>query len=377
MDRRQFMQTVGACALTVQGAMTARAGASSVAARRAARPMRILILGGTHFIGIHMTQLALDRGHTVTLFNRGKTNASLFPQVEHLHGDRNGQLDSLRGRQWDAVIDDSGYIPRHVRLSAELLASNVGHYLFISTISVYASLAQPVTEDSPVGKLADESVETMDNGNYGPLKALCEQAVMAAMPGRATVFRPGLIVGPEDSTDRFTYWPARAARGGEMMAPGRPSDPIQFIDSRDLAAFALRAVENRILGTFNVISPPNKFTMGELVTASIDAANRLAKPTPPPHAVWVSADFLEKQKVEPWSDMPVWIPETGDMAGAEHTSDQRAHRAGLTIRPIRDTVTDTLAWHLKRPKNEQDALKAGIATDREQQVLSAWHALNA
>ncbi|HEY3785666.1 MAG TPA: NAD-dependent epimerase/dehydratase family protein [Steroidobacteraceae bacterium] len=346
-------------------------------ASRAAKPLRILVLGGTRFLGVHITQLALDRGHTVTLFNRGKTHAELFPQVEHLHGDRDGQLDSLRGHKWDAVIDDSGYVPRHVRLSAELLAPNVSQYLFVSTISVYASLARPVTEDSPVGKIPDETVEKVSNETYGPLKALCEQAALAAMPGRATVLRPGLIVGPDDNTDRFTYWPARAARGGELLAPGTPRDPIQYIDARDLAAFALRSVENRIVGTFNVISPPGKFTMGELVDASIAAANEQVKPSPPPHAVWVTADFLEKQKVEAWSDMPVWIPEKGDEGGAEHTSAARAMHAGLSIRPIQQTVNDTLAWHLKRPKTEQDALKAGIAAQREQQVLSAWHDLKA
>lgn len=376
MNRREFVSTVAAIAA---GTVIGRAVAAATDQRgaKAAKPLRILILGGTRFLGVHVTQLALDRGHTVTLFNRGKTNADLFPQVEHLHGDRDAQLDSLRGHKWDAVIDDSGYVPRHVRLSAELLAPNVSQYLFVSTISVYASLAQPVTEDSPVGKIPDETVEKVSNETYGPLKALCEQAALAAMPGRTTVLRPGLIVGPDDNTDRFTYWPARAARGGEILAPGSPRDPIQFIDARDLAAFALHSVENRITGTFNVVSPPGKFTMGDLVNASITAAKQQVKPNPPPHAVWVSADFLEKQKVEPWSDMPVWIPEKGDDAGAEHTNVVRAMHAGLTIRPIQQTVNDTLAWHLQRPKADQDALKAGLAASREQEVLSAWHEMKA
>lgn len=388
MNRREFFNTVsgiaaGTAAMQATAAAAATRTMASTAAgdddpgARSGKPLRILILGGTRFIGVHMTQLALRRGHAVTLFNRGKTNAELFPQVEHLHGDRNGELDSLREHKWDAVIDDSGYFPRQVRLSAELLAPNVQHYLFISTISVYASLAQPVTEDSPVGKIADETVEDMGGGNYGPLKALCEKAALAAMPGRTTILRPGLIVGPDDNTDRFTYWPARAARGGEMLAPGTPADPIQFIDARDLAAFALHVLEKRALGIFNVISPPHLFTMGDLVSASIAAANEQAKPNPPPRAVWVSGDFLEKQKVEPWSDMPVWIPAKGDMAGAEETSAVRAVRAGLTNRAIRRTVDDTLAWHLKRPEAERQALKAGIDPEREQRVLSAWRELNA
>lgn len=373
MNRREFMHSVGAAA----AAMGTAAARGAHRNERRSKPQRILILGGTHFLGIHMTQLAIERGHTVTLFNRGKTNAGLFPQLERLTGDRNGQLDSLRGHQWDAVIDNSGYFPRQVRLTAELLAPNVQQYMFISSISVYASLAQPATEDSAVGTIADETVETIDGRTYGPLKALCEKAALAALPGRAVVLRPGLIVGPNDASDRFTYWPARAARGGEMLAPGRPADPIQIIDVRDLAAFSLDVVEKRLTGTFNVDSPPGKFTMGQLVTASIEAANELAKPSPPPHATWVATDFLEKHKVEAWSDMPVWIPEKGEYAGAQHTHVDRAMHAGLTIRPIRTTVRDTLSWHLARPPADRQTLKAGITPDREEQVLTAWRDLKA
>ncbi|HUI61618.1 MAG TPA: NAD-dependent epimerase/dehydratase family protein [Steroidobacteraceae bacterium] len=375
MDRRKFVH--GAAALAAFATATRFTGAHGAAAGRAARPLRILILGGTRFIGVHMTQFAIDRGHTVTLFNRGRTNADLFPNVEHLHGDRDNQLDSLRGRKWDAVIDTSGYVPRHVRLSAQLLAPNIRQYLFISSISVYASLAQPATEDSPVGTIPDETVEDIGGGNYGPLKALCEKAALAALPGRTTVFRPGLIVGPEDNSDRFTYWPARAARGGEILAPGSPADPIQVIDVRDLAAFTVHALEQRTLGTFNVDSPPGRFSMGDLLAASIAAANELARPASPPRAVWVPGDFLEKEKVAPWSDMPVWLPPEGETAGAAKTSVARALKAGLTNRPLAQTVHDTLAWHLARPEAEREKLKAGIATDREQQVLAAWHELKA
>jgi len=375
MDRRKFVHA--AATLAALAAATRVTDARAAATGRAARPLRILILGGTRFIGVHMTQLAMARGHTVTLFNRGKTHADLFPDIEHLHGDRDNQLDALRGRKWDAVIDTSGYVPRHVRLSAQLLAPNVHQYLFISSISVYASLAEPATEDSPVGTLRDETVEDIGNGNYGPLKALCEKAALAAMPGRTTVFRPGLIVGPDDNSDRFTYWPARAARGGEFLAPGKPADPIQVIDVRDLAAFSVRVLEQRTTGTFNVDSPPDHFSMGDLVTASIEAANELAKPASPPHAVWASGEFLEQQKVAPWSDMPVWLPPEGETAGAARTSVARALKAGLTNRPMRETVHDTLAWHLARPEAEREKLKAGITADREQQVLAAWHQLNA
>jgi 2'-hydroxyisoflavone reductase len=362
MDRRKFVAAVVA------------AGAGSVyrTGMGAAR-LRLLVLGGTRFIGIHTTRLALERGHQVTLFNRGKTNAALFPQVDHLKGDRNGDIGALAGRSWDAVIDDSGYFPRAVRLTAELVAPSVRHYVFISTISVYASSAGANGEESATARIADETVEKVDGETYGPLKALSEQAAERAMPGRVTVLRPGLIVGPEDNTDRFTYWPARAARGGEFLAPDRPSDAIQYIDARDLARFTLDTIERGIRGTFNVVSPPGKLTIGELVAESVDAAKRLARPGSRPRPVWVPTNFLEAQKVEAWSDMPVWVPESGDNAGFAHTLTERAEKAGLQIRPMRETVRDTLAWHLSRPAAEQAKLKAGIAAEREREVLAAWN----
>ncbi|HEX3396366.1 MAG TPA: NAD-dependent epimerase/dehydratase family protein [Steroidobacteraceae bacterium] len=366
MNRRQFVYAMSAAALAASRA----AGAKD----KPPKPLRILVLGGTKFLGVHIVELALKHGHTVTLFNRGKTNADLFPQLEHLKGDRDAQLDSLKGRRWDAVIDDSGYVPRHVKLSAELLAPNVQRYVFVSTISVYASFAQPNTEDSPVGKLADETTEKVDGGAYGPLKALCEKAAETAMPGRVAVVRPGLIVGPRDPTDRFTYWPARAARGGEMLAPDRPNDRIQFIDARDLAAFMLHLVDRQTVGIFNAASPPGMFRIGDLISASSAAAGTLAKPVAPPRALWVPADFLEKQQVQPWSDMPVWTPESGEYAGLPATSVARALHEGLIIRPIQPTVNDTLTWHLQRPEQERAKLLAGLTPEREQAILAAWHA---
>lgn len=343
-------------------------------ARARPQPLRILILGGTRFIGVHFTELALERGHTVTLFNRNQTNAQLFPKLETLVGDRDGQLDALRGRQWDVVIDDSGFVPRHVRLTAQLLAPRVRQYLFISSVSVYASFATAPDEGAPLGKLTDESVEKIDENTYGPLKALCEQAAAAALPGRLTVLRPGYIVGPGDNSDRFTYWPARAARGGEMLAPDGPGDPIQFVDVRDLARFALTTAEHSTVGTFNVVSPPGRFAMGDLVMASISCAKRLATPQAPPHAVWVPAEFLQQHNVALAADMPIWSAPTGADAGFARVSVARALRAGLTIRDIKDSVCDTLAWHLQRPEPERRALKAGIDAARELEVLVAWHA---
>jgi len=341
---------------------------------RAKRRLRILVLGGTRFLGPHMAEYALARGHTLTFFNRGKTNAGVLPDIERIQGDRNGQLDGLKGRSWDAVIDTSGYVPRHVRLSAELLHLQVPHYLFISTVSVYASFASANDERSPVGKLADESIEKVDGETYGPLKALCESAATGVYgAAHTTVLRPGLIVGPDDNTDRFTYWPARAARGGQFVAPGSPRDPVQVIDVRDLAAFAVQAVERQTVGVFNLLSPPGQFTIGDVVDASVEAAWKIVDPQPPPQAVWLPADFLAAQKVAPWSDMPVWAPSVGDEAGFALVSAARALEAGLRIRSMTETVTDTLRWHLQRPAAEQQKLKAGLSPAREAEVLAAWH----
>jgi len=360
MRRRQFIHSAAAVTLAAAGMRTLRA----------ATGLRLLILGGTQFIGVHLTQLALERGYRVTLFNRGKTHPGLFPEVEKLRGDRNGQLDALKGRSWDAVIDDSGFVPRHVRLSAELLAPHVQRYVYISSISAYASFAKPTDESSPLGTLDDASTEQVTATTYGPLKALCEKAVEAALPHRAIVLRPGFVVGPYDPTDRFTYWPVRAVRGGAMLAPGRPEQPIQFIDARDLARFTLDALERDLAGTFNLVTPPGRFTMGELIASSIRAAESLARPSPTPRAQWVSAEFLEQHKAD--DDFPIWAPPSGDTAAFADVSAARALRAGLRITPLGRTVRDTLAWYLKRPQAERAHLKAGPTPEQERELLAAW-----
>jgi len=366
MYRRDLLlSTLGVAAATlVYGpAATARPG------------LRILILGGTRFLGPHLAEHALARGHTVTFFNRGRTNPGVLPQVERILGDRDGQLDGLKGRSWDAVIDTSGYVPRHVRLSAELLRPQVPHYVFISTVSVYASFAAANDETAPVGRLEDEAVEKVDGATYGPLKALCEASAAAVYGAdRTTVIRPGLIVGPDDNTDRFTYWPARAARGGPMAAPNSPKDPVQVIDARDLAEFTIVAVERRTAGVFNALSPPGRFTIGDVVDESIVAAHEIARPQDAPRAVWIPADFLAEQKVAPWSDMPVWAPSAGEEAGFARVSSARALQAGLRIRPLADTVEATLRWHLQRPEAEREKLKAGLSPEREAALLAAWKA---
>jgi 2'-hydroxyisoflavone reductase len=364
--RRQFIAAVSMTAASL--------GANAVKRSGQRQPLRILVLGGTRFIGVYITELAIKRGHVVTLFNRGKTNPQLFAKLEKLIGDRDGQLDALRGRKWDVVIDDSGFIPRQVRLSAELLAPNVRQYVFISSVSVYASFAAPDDEDSPVGRLSDESIEKVDENTYGPLKALCEKVATAALPGRVTLLRPGYIVGPGDYSDRFTYWPARASRGGEILAPDAAADPIQFVDVRDLARFTLSLLERDVVGTFNVVSAPGRFTMGDLVEASVSCANALAKPNAAPRPVWVPAEFMRQHNVSFATDMPIWSAPTGADAAFAKTSAARALAAGLTISAIKDTVCDTLAWHLARPDSERATLKAGIDPARERAVLAAWSA---
>jgi 2'-hydroxyisoflavone reductase len=366
MDRRLFISAAS-------GALIAAANGARGADAPAVRPLRILILGGTQFLGVHITERAIARGHTVTLFNRGRTHADLFPKIEKLQGDRDDKLDALKGRSWDAVVDDSGYVPRHVKLSAQLLAPVVRQYLFVSSISAYATFSRANDEGSPLGKLADQSIEKVNGDTYGPLKALCEKTAESLLPGRLTVIRPGYVVGPNDHTDRFTYWPARAARGGEMLVAGTPDDAIQFIDVRDLARFTIEALERRHFGTFNLVTPPGKFTMGQLISACVASAAEQAHPRPAPAPTWVPAEFITRHDATLLDEFPIWVPATGDSAGFAKISDARALHAGLHITPLEQTVHDTLAWHLSRPEAERAQLKAGLPPQREQAMLAAWH----
>ncbi len=335
----------------------------------AERKLKLLILGGTAFLGPHTIAAARARGHDVTLFNRGKTNPELFPDLEKLRGDRDGDLGALVGRTWDAVIDTSGYVPRHVRLSAELLAPSVAHYLFISTISVYHDYSTiGMDESAPIATLADPTTEQVTGETYGALKALCEKAALDAMPGGATIIRPGLIVGPEDRTDRFTYWPVRVERGGEVLCPGAPADNIQFIDVRDLAEFIVVCLENKVLGTFNADAPAGVLTMGQLLDTCREVAGANARLT------WADAEFLAQQNVSPWQDMPCWVPAVGAEAGFGKVNTEKAHAAGLGMRPLDDTVRATLAWWHTEPEDRRKTLRAGLTPEREAAVLAAWHA---
>ena len=326
--------------------------------------MQILILGGTRFLGRHLVEAALKKGHELTLFNRGQSNPDLFPQLERLQGDRDGALSVLEGRRWDAVIDTCGYLPRLVRASAELLADQVEQYTFISTISVYADESiHGMDEESPVGKLEDESVEEVNNDTYGPLKVLCEQAVETAMPGRVLTVRCGLIVGPHDQSDRFTYWPVRVAQGGEVVAPAHPGKPIQWIDVRDLSEWIIRMVEARATAIYNACGPRETLTMGHFLAECKAVSESDA------HFTWLSEEFLLANDVVPFSDMPLWERQGED--GLTTINASKAINAGLTFRPLAETIRDTLAWHRTRPKDT--TLKEGISREREQALLQKWH----
>lgn len=327
--------------------------------------MKLLILGGTRFVGRHITEAALQRDHSVSLFNRGQTDPGLFPKAEALVGDRDGGLDPLQGREWDAVIDVNGYLPRLVRDSAELLSEAVGQYTFISTISVFADFSQSgLNESSPVARLEDESVEEIAGGTYGGLKALCEEVVEELYPSRALVVRPGLVAGPYDQTDRVTYWIWRMAQGGEALAPEAPNVPVQFIDARDLAAFTLDQVESGGTGVFNATGPAAEpLTFGEMLD-EFTAVGGV-----PTQAVWASEAFLVEQEVEGWSDMPLWIPGDED-AGVLEIDCSKAVAAGLAFRPLAETAADTLAWVGTRPDDYE--WSAGLTPEREARLLNLW-----
>lgn len=362
LTRRDFLQTSLA---TLAACAAPRAGGPGTSS---GSPSRILILGGTSFLGPALVEAARARGDTITLFNRGKTNPGRFTDLEQLQGDRDGKLDALRGRRWDVVYDTSGYLPRIVKLSAELLAPSVDRYVFVSSISAYEETIPPDSDETaPLAKLTDPATEDI-RASYGALKAACERAAEAAMPGRVLVVRPGLIVGPGDPTDRFTYWPVRLSEGGEVLAPGTGDDPIQVIDVRDLGNWMVSMGARRATGIFNGVGPAARTTMRDMLAACQPASGPAARLT------WVPTAFLEKEKVEPWSDMPVWIPAGGPESGMSQVSIARAVAAGLRFRPLSETARDTLAWWNGLPAERRAKPRAGIPREREQQVLAAWAA---
>lgn len=331
--------------------------------------MRLLVLGGTRFVGRHLVEAALARGHEVTLFHRGRHGAELFPRVERLHGDREADLSALRGRRWDAVLDTSAYVPRVARTSAEALADAVDLYLLVSTISVYAEDAPlPTREDAPLVTLRDPGTEEITAETYGGLKVLCERVVEEALPGRTLVVRPGLIVGPHDYTDRFVYWPRRVAEGGEVLAPGDPGRWWQFIDVRDLGEWMVRMVEAGRTGVYNADGPHHRWSVGEVLETCRAVSGSRARLT------WVDADFLLAHGVEPWSELPFWFPEDDpQLRGAHEVPVEKAVAAGLTWRPLADTVRDTLAWDRSRTE-EENGRRAGMSREKEREVLTIWNA---
>jgi len=344
--------------------------------------MRLLIIGGSRFLGRHLVTASLARDHEVTVFNRGQSSSDNPGGVETIRGDRNTDLAKLEGRRWDAVIDTCGLFPRPVAAAAQTLSTSINSYVFISSQSVYADVsAKDVDEDSPLKTLTDiqlqKARELESSGQtsaaavgdlYGGLKVLCERAAEAVMPGRVLNLRPGLIVGPYDYTDRFTYWVARVAQGGEVLAPGRPDYAVQFIDARDLADWIVSMIEKKQSGIYNANGVPGKLTMQDFLEAAKAASGCDAQFT------WVDEKFLLDEKVAAWSEMPLWLPEEAapQLKGFMFVSPDKAISAGLELRTLADTVGDTLAWYQNhRPAEE---MKAGISLEKERALLEKWHA---
>jgi 2'-hydroxyisoflavone reductase len=372
-SRRDFLRAAGtAGAGMALGLERLAASPFAPSNPRASSAKRILILGGTGFIGPHTVRHAVERGHRVTIFTRGRTDAEI-PDVEHLVGDRENDLEALRGRSWDVVLDNNARDYRWVRLSTEVLRDSVEHYVFVSTISVYAGevmgyefgnrvLREPLLdEESPRLTPPPDFVDGAE-APYGLTKSMSEDIVRRAFPGRATIVRPGLIVGPGDPTDRFTYWPVRIDEGGEVLAPGNPAHANQVIDQRDLTEWIVRLAENGTTGDFNATGPAARMSMAELLYGI------RAVTSAPVRFTWVTEEFLSEHQVRPWSDLPAWIP--GDPL--MFVDIRRALGAGLTFRPLAVTATDTLEWDRRRPEEERSERRAGLTRERERELLEAW-----
>lgn len=365
-SRRDFIKATALGAAAAATGLPGVSAASSMQTRGGvSRSVDILVLGGTGFIGPHMVREALRRGHSVTLFNRGRTNNTLFPDIETIKGDRNNGLEGLEGRRWDAVIDNSGYVPRHVQDSARLLAPNCDRYVYISTVAVYADIPSATDEDSPLATIDDETVEEVTRETYGPLKALCEKRAAEEIPAaRLAILRPTYICGPGDRTDRFSYWPIRTRKGGEMLWPGTQDDALQIVDVRDLANFTIDCVDREISGTYNMVNEPRSYTMGKLLE---DCRAVTATDV---DAVWVTEDFVKAQGLNPGAQLPIWQ----GSGGAFGVSAERARAAGMHNRPERETARDLMSWWDTLPAERRANLKAGPSAEKEAEVLAAWKA---
>lgn len=323
--------------------------------------MKILILGGKRFLGIALVNAALQAGHTPTLFNRGLTNPELFPDVNNLIGNRDGDLSALKRKKWDAVIDTSGFVPRIVKQSAAALSGKCESYTFISSVSVYQDFHTPdITEEYPLARLEDPTEEDYSGDAYGPLKALCEYEIQQNFAGKVLVIRPGLIVGPNDPTDRFSYWPWRVSLGGKVLAPEPPSSSLQFIDVRDLATFIINRIENNSEGVYNVTGPKKPATLGSLLVSCREAAESDAT------FMWVDEEFLLREGVRPWTDLPLWVPASNPaFTGFYNININKALKAGLSFRPLAQTVNDTLAWLKTWPASRKMKVGMDIATETQ------------
>jgi|TARA_Y100000310_G_scaffold189720_1_gene189667 2'-hydroxyisoflavone reductase len=331
--------------------------------------LRILILGGTAFTGPHQIKYALDRGHKVSIFNRGKTKPTvherLFDRVEHLVGDRDDNLTALESREWDAVIDNSATYPRWVRQTTEILKGSAGIYLFTSSLSVHASFdKRGLTEENPVATTDDPTVEDMSK--YGALKALSEDVTRKAFRGGAIIVRPHLIVGPGDTTDRWTYWPVRIERGGEVLSPGTPGHQTQYIDARDLAEFDIHLIEKGMAGTYSAVGPLAKYSMAEMLYGIRAVVSNKVSFT------WVDQEFLSENEVAPWREMTAWMPSGGEYDGFTSFDNSKAVSAGLTYRPLAQTARDTLDWWHTLSEERKKNPKAGLAPDKEEKILKKW-----
>jgi len=387
--RREFMAKAGG--LAVGAAISPSLLGAHL---KGSKNMKILILGGTGFIGPHIVNRALANGHEMTLFNRGRSGPDLFPDLEHLQGDRYSDLSALEkavadGRRWDAVIDTFTYVPKTVTDAMDVLLPAMGQYVVISTISVYADMNTPgMDEDAPLAQIDDAVAEGITThrevgANYGAMKARVERAAEARFPGHVNVIRPGLIVGPRDTTGRYTYWPVRATEGGGMLAPGTGDDPVQIVDVKDLADFTVHCCEQKHMGTYNAVSPSGERTMRDIVDSCLRVAGPTGSEATKP--VWVDAGFLEANGVAAWQHMPAWIPASADdYAGIGQLSTARSIAAGLKTRPLDDTNRDTLAYYAERQAElraeEGDEfaddwatrIRGGISREREAEVLAAW-----
>lgn len=348
----------------ILGVAAANAGIPALSFGAGRRSLDLLVLGGTGFIGPHMVREALRRGHTVTLFNRGRTNSALFPDLETIKGDRAGDLEGLQDRAWDAVVDNSGYMPQHVRHSTRVLSENIGHYIFISSISAYASFAEPNDEDSALADV-DPLPEEFSWQNYGALKAIAEKWAAEELGAeRLAVLRPTYICGPGDHTDRFTYWPVRVSKGGEMLLPGSPSHPIQIIDVRDLANFVVDSIERRVHGTYNMVTPVGSYNFGNLLEDSQAVTATSVDP------VWVDDAFVIAKELG--GILPIYHPVSGPYAHASSVSGERARAAGLNNRPIRETIRDLMTWWKTLDEERIGNARFEMTVEREAELIAAW-----